>query len=206
MSTRAAVRERREALALPYRAEHERSVRGAMDAATETPGFGALLVWFVDRYVEELPRDVHAAGVEWTTPGRIVGEKQSGGAVTDPGGGNALGSPRFTPAFRRRVLEGVSWDTEHPVSDGQAEIGEAYATPMHQTIAFIDRRRPLIAGWLRALGRHGGDWRAVGQLGLIIDDRGIRIPIPDEYAEEITRGALRLVWKAFREEPSTRVA
>lgn len=194
----------REHLERPFATEHGASVRRAMEQRAVEPGFSALLAWFVDRFTEELPKNVHAAGVEWATPGRIV--RSNGTGVTDPGGGNALGSPRFDGTFRRRTLEGAASDTEHPVSDSREEIGEAYATPLHQTIAFLDRRRPLIAGWLRALGRHGGDWRAVGQLGLIIDDRGMRIPIPDEYAEEITRGALRLCWRAFREEPVTRVA
>jgi hypothetical protein len=188
----------------PYAAEHDASVRAVASRGVEPPSFGALLRWFVDGFAEELPPNVHASGVEWAAPGRVV--RRDGSGVTDPGGGNALGSPRFDGTFRRRVLEGRSSDTEHPVSDGRPEIGEAYSTPIHQTIAYLDRRRPLIASWLRALGRHGGDWRAVGQLGLIIDDRGLRIPIPDEYAEEITRGALRLCWLAFREEPSVRVA
>jgi len=188
----------------PYMAEHDASVRAAMSRGVEPPGFSRLLQWFVDCWIEETPSSVHAAGVEWAAPGRVV--RSDGSGVTDPGGGNQLGSPRFNGSFRRRVLEGRASDVEHPVSDGRAEVGEAYATPMHQTIAFLDRRRPLIAGWLRALGRHGGDWRAVGQLGLIVDDRGIRIPIPDEYAEEITRGALRICWRAFREEPSARIA
>ena len=188
----------------PYADEHAASARHAMDRGSEPPGFGPLLSWFVACWAEELPRSVHAAGVEWATPGRVV--RSDGSAVTDPGGGNALGSPRYDGTFRRRIIEGRCSDTEHPVSDGRAEVGDAYATPLHQTIAWLDRRRPLIGAWLRALGRHGGDWRAVGQLGLVIDDRGIRIPIPDEYAEEITRGALRLCWRAFREEPSVRVA
>lgn len=201
---------RRQAAALearerPYSVEHQASVRRAMsDRSPEVPGFGALLRWFVDRFTAELPKNVHATGVEWSTPGRVV--RGDGTGVTDPGGGNALGSPRFDGTFRRRVLESRSSDTEHPVSDGRAEVGEAYSTPLHQTIEYIGRRKPLLACWLRALGRHGGDWQAVGQLGLVIDDRGVRIPIPDEYAEEITRGALRVCWRAFREEPSVRVA
>lgn len=188
----------------PYRSEHERSVRRAMSKRSEVPGFASLLRWFVCSWVEEMPHSIHAAGVEWAPPDRIV--RADGTGVTDPGGGNALGSPRYSQPFRRRVLEGKVADVEHPVSDGQAEMGVAYVTPLHQTLAHIDRRHPLLAGWLRALGRNGGDWRAVGQLGLVIDQRGIRVPIPDEYAEEITRGALRLAWTTYREEPSTRVA
>lgn len=198
----AAVLEARER---PYATAHAESVRRSMaERAPEVPGFAELVRWFVERFTEELPKNVHAAGVEWSTPGRVV--RSDGSGVTDPGGGNALGSPRFDGTFRRRILEGRTMDVEHPVSDGRPEVGEAYATPLHQTIEFVGRRKPLLACWLRALGRHGGDWRAVGQLGLIIDDRGLRIPIPDEYAEEITRGALRVCWRAFRDEPSIRVA
>lgn len=188
----------------PFALEHGVSVRRRMERRAEEPGFRALLAWFVDAFTEEFPTDVHGTGVEWDTPGRIV--RSDASAVTDPGGGNQLGSPRFLPAFRTRVIE-QSWSqTEHPVSDSREEVAETYATPMHQTLAFLDRRYPLLAGWLRALGRHGGDWHQVGQIGLPGDERGHWIPLPDEYSEQITRGALTVAWRAFRDAPSTRVA
>ena len=183
----------------PFGVEHDASVRRAMRDRAEMPPFHRLLSWFTGRWTEEVPHSIHGAGVEWDTPGRII--RADGGAVTDPGGGNELGSPKFSPAFRRRVLEDRHADTEHPSSDGRQERADAYSTPMHQTVAYIGRSRPLCAAWLRALGRTGGDWRAVGQLGLTVDERGLRVPLPDEYAQMITSEALRRAWSDFRDAP-----
>ena len=189
----------------PYRADHDASVRRSMAQRGTDPTFDQLLRWFVERFLDETPTQIHVSGVEWSPPGRIVRGAELGFAgVTDPGGGNDGGAPRLSQPFRRRVLEGVTSDVEHPVSDGRPEMGVAYSTPMNQTITFISRKHPLLAAWLRSLGHCRGDWRAVGEMGLMLDQRGAHVALPDEYAEQITRGALALAWRHFLEVPTRR--
>jgi hypothetical protein len=147
-----------------------------------------MIAWFLGQWRDELPEQLHTRGVEWSSPGRIV--RSSGAAVTDPGGGDLLGSPRLDPAYRDFLL-GDDWRRENPSSDGQPERTETYATPLRATIRFMERRRPLSARWLRALGRAGGDWREVG----------VTFNLPDELAEHVTAGALREAWFSYREEP-----
>lgn len=176
----------------PFAPEHRRSVeRVAVGRAAQPSGLGGMVRWFVSRYRVELPDEVHASGVESERPGRVV--RSDGSGVTDPGGGSRLGSPRLSPGFRAYVF-GSPFQTEHPVSDGRAEIGESYASPMRATIAWLEHRHPLKAAWLRAVGRTDGDWRTVTAAAAL----------PEEYGEAITRDALQLVFRHYEEGPTTR--
>ena len=156
------------------------------------PSFRRLLAWFVDRWVSELPTSIHAVGVEAERPGRI--QRADGSGVIDPGGGSKLGSPRLSPAFRSH-LYGSAFSVEHASFDGVTETASTYSTPMRATLTWMERNRhPLYARWLRMLGRSGGDWHSVA----------VVVNMPPEYAEGITRDALTLCWKSFRDQPTSK--
>lgn len=191
---------RRARVEYPHQDAHDRSVERLATARATIPPTDVLLRWFVAGWSEEVPTSIHAAGVEWAGPGSIV--RGDGSTERDPGGGSANGSPSFSGPFRRRVLEGKTGETGHPSSEGEPELGVAYETPMHQTVAYIGRRRPLLAAWLSALGRYGGDWRSMASKGILRDDAGSLVGIPDEYAEAITEVALRRCWLDYRAEPT----
>lgn len=82
--------------------------------------------------------------------------------------------------------------TEHPSSDFTPELTTTYATPLRATISWIERegRKPLLARWLRSLGRADGDWHTVTAAA----------NLPDEYGEVLTHAAIRLCWHHYQEE------
>lgn len=197
-------RDRRLERERPYLAEH-----AASRSATFVPrGFDGLRRWFLRQWRDELPEEIHTVGVEFEKPGVIT--RENGTVVTDPGGGSRLGSPAFAPAFRVLLtgieradgtIQPAEARTEHAVSDGRAEATRSYATPLRWTIAFLERRRPLIAAVLRRLGRTDGDWQ-----GLAVTCGTCRsaVTLPDEYAEAIARVALAAAAEAYRTAPVAR--
>lgn len=160
--------------------------------------FDGLRRWFIGQWHDELPGDIHGAGVEWEKPGRIV--RADGSGVTDPGGGNSLGAPAYRPGFRR-FLTGSSAQVEHPTYDGATQPTTSYATPLRWAVDFVGRGSPAIAAALRWLARNDGDWH-----GLSIDcgTCGSRVVLPSEYAEAVARRGLELVARSFRAEPAPR--
>lgn len=172
----------------PYAAEHGASVTRKANGNGTMPGFAGLLRWFVCAWAAEMPDRIHAGGV-WHDR-RMSGDPEG----YQPVGGSLIGSPQDAAPFVS-VVYGSAFRLEHPESEGRPEVGTSYASPMRATVTYLERsRHPLLARWLRALGRAGGDWQTVtAACGL-----------PDEYGESITRDALRLAWKAYQDTPYQR--
>jgi hypothetical protein len=154
------------------------------------PSLRDLMAWFLRQYRDEVPPDIHTSGVEWEPPGDIVRGDLS--VAADPGGGSASGSPRWTGAFRHYVTDTGADRVENAFSDGTPEAGLSYALPMRATMARLSREgHPMLMVWARRVAMADGDYREVG----------LRSGIIDEYAEAITRDALGLLWRTFREVP-----
>ena len=158
-----------------YASEHARSLQ-----RPEPRGLDALRRWFLAAWEGELKGRMHAAGVEWETPGRI--ERGDGSGVTDPGGGNGLGSPRWDGSTRAHLF-GPANRTD---ADG------SYSEPMHWTIDYLRRTHPLKAALLRRLGMGAPP---------SVTCPGCSVSLPDEYADSIWRDALGLAYRHHREAP-----
>ncbi len=189
MSTGSLVRKRDR----PY---HEGYVQSIQRRAFRPQDFRRRLVAFMEQWRDETPGDIHASGVEWEKPGRII--RGDGTGVSDPGGGSRQGAPRYTGASRS-YIEGMDSRTERATSGGEQEMGESYATPMRWAVRFIERsRHPLLAAVLRWIGA-SGDYR---DLAVTCGTCTSAVTLPDEYSEAIAREALRLVWTHYEEGPT----
>lgn len=154
---------------------------------THTPTrLSGLVAWFVRSWESEVPRTTHASGVEWEGPGRIV--RSDGTGVSDPGGGNEQGAPRWNGEARAYVFGGTKSYTD---TDGW------YVLPMHWTVDWLGMRHPLKAALLRMIGR-GGDWHRVSVTCPACDSR---VLLPDEYAEAVARDALGLAYRHYERAP-----
>lgn len=168
-----------------YGIEHATSARRA--AVRSIPvGLDAMLRGFLRAWESEIKGRLHGQGVEWETPGRI--ERADGTGVTDPGGGNALGSPRYD-AETRAHLFGRPNRTD---ADGM------YVAPMHWTVEWLRQRHPLKAALLRLIGL-GGDWRT--QVSVSCPACQHSVTLPDEYAEAVARDALGLAFRYLQDAP-----
>lgn len=134
--------DRRAALVTPYAREHERSVEARMSKGAQPKGLHALLGWFREVAVGELPVAVHKAGV-WRDHG------------PDAEGGSKLGSPALSDHFRR-LTEGTSSQLD---SDG------CYLFPMRAALDRLARSgKPLTARALFHLALVDGDWRRLADV------------------------------------------
>jgi hypothetical protein len=188
---------------LPYQPEHEQS-----RAPFLPRGFDALRHWFVAQWKDEMPPDIHVNGIELEKPGRIL--RKDGSGVTDPGGGNGLGSPALQSEFRLLIVGMENEDgttrpgetrTEYATSGGHMETTKSYATPLRWTITFIERQHPLMAMILRRMGRMDGEYHGVT---VTCSTCTGSVTLPDEYTEAIARRALVLAAETFRAEPEPR--
>lgn len=134
--------DRRAALVTPYAREHERSVEARMSKGAQPKGLHALLGWFREVAVGELPVAVHKAGV-WRDHG------------PEAEGGSKLGSPALSDHFRR-LTEGTSSQLD---SDG------CYLFPMRAALDRLARSgKPLTARALFHLALVDGDWRRLADV------------------------------------------
>jgi len=151
-------------------------------------GFGPMLAMFVSAWEAEYKMRMHATGIEAEPPGRIV--RADGSGVTDPGGGNALGSPAFDGETRARIFG----------SPRRRDADGNLAEPMHDAVdrLRVELRRPLMAALLSAIGR-GASWADAARV--VCPDCNTAIPLPSEYARAVTRDALRVVIRQHDEAP-----
>lgn len=163
-----------------YAAEHATEVRSRFPK-----GFTGMLTWFLRAWESPLPNRMHGRGEEWDTPGRIT--RGDGSGVTDPGGGNGLGAPRWDPRARAYLFGPVRAVDE----DG------GYVWKMHVAVDNMSGRHPLKAALLRMIGR-GGDWHMVR---VTCSGCSSSVTLPDEYAEAIARDALRVAFTYYQDAP-----
>jgi hypothetical protein len=147
-------------------------------------GFPGALRWFLRTWEGELKGRMHAQGVEWEAPGRI--ERGDGTGVTDPGGGNALGSPRWDASTRAHLFG----------SPSRTDADGSYSEPLHFAVVYVERRHPLKARLLRRVGM-GADWRES------VTCPACSTPLPDEYGEAVMRDAVTVAIKHYREAPNS---
>jgi hypothetical protein len=147
-------------------------------------GLSGLLRWFVTGWETELKGRMHGQGVEWETPGRI--ERADGSGVTDPGGGNALGAPRWDASTRAHLFGPVN----RTDADGR------YVEPMHWTVQYLARQHPIKAALLRRIGMGGAP-------RLVVECPGCRasVTLPDEIDEALVRDALGLAYRHYQDGP-----
>lgn len=177
----------------PYIGPSE-SQSAAMAAVPRTTD--ALARWFADRFADDVPSRLHAAG-PWNGPqqyDRTTGTPRWSEALT---GGSALGAPRLADAFRRFIEDGAH-AVEYAVFDGVNQSTPHYARPMRANLAAFSVHHPLLARRLFHLGCWGdGDWRgAMWRYGPTL---------ALEEAELLYREALRMLWERWCDEPPARV-
>ena len=148
---------------------------------TSPRGLVGLRHWFVSMWDSELKGRMHGQGVEWETPGRI--ERADGSGVTDPGGGNALGAPRWDASTRAHLFG----------RPNRTDADGFYVEPMHMAVDYIGRRHPIKAALLRRIGMGGAP-------RLVVECPGCRasVTLPDEVDEAMARDALGLAYRHYR--------
>ena len=163
-----------------YALEHDASRRRSRPL-----GFPAMLRDFVIIWEGEIATRIHASGVEWEPPGRIV--REDGTGVTDPGGGNELGSPRFAGETRAFLFGRAD----------RVDIDGNPTTAMHAAVERLSRQRrhQLKGAVLRMVGRGGG----AAAIPVACPQCGAVAALPDEYAEAILRDALALAFRLYDE-------
>ena len=171
----------------PYYREHDASVT-KVAVRRQPTRIEALIAWFLCEWGNEIKGQMHASGIEWEGPGRIVGPRQPGGAVTDPGGGNAQGAPRYHPEAKAHLF----------ASSSRTDADGWYIEPLHWCVDWMSTRHPLKAALLRLIGR-GGDWRTAVRVTCF--HCGHPVTLPDEYSEAVARDALNLAYRHYERAP-----
>lgn len=170
----------------PYTDEHRESAY-RRNVRILPSGLDGLLKWFIRPWQHEVPPEFHVDGVETEQPGMI--DRGDGTREADPGGGSALGSPKWNHETKQAIFGRPNRLDE----DG------SYAAPMHWTVTWMERNRhPLKAAVLRLIGR-GGDWRS--GVRVTCGTCTSAVTLPEEFAESIARDALRVAFNSYQDEP-----
>ena len=172
-----------------HAAEHEASLRRAMDSGRPPRGLVHLVRWYALGWDAEMPDELHGSGV-W------IGRQQVNPDGTprwprELTGGSALGSPNFADGFRR-LLENSPYETD---PDGY------YLRPMRAAIARLAGRSDgtnssFMARYLFAVACADFDWAGVSS----------RIGIPPQVAPIYTQTALERLWVRYRAAERTKAA
>jgi hypothetical protein len=180
-------RERRDALARPYRSDHDRSVRAKARPPRD------LLAWFLAGFREEMPERLHGHGV-WHDE-----HHRGDPAAYQPVGGSALGAPRPSEAFRQ-LLEDDAFILEVAEYEGHKDRTPHYRYPMRAALARLagrgpdSDRYPFMARALYRTVLRDGDWDGACQ------SMGIIEPVRWPYIE----AALYRLWSRYETEPQAR--
>ena len=154
----------------PYHAEHRDSVGRGMERGKQPRTLAGLLHWFVIRLREETPEKLHRSEL-WRDQ-VTVSEREQG---LQPRGGSHLGSLAYSGEFRA-MLEG---------SPSMIDADGYYVFPVRAALSRIERRRPIMARFLFAIGKAEGDWRSIA------DAMGYPAEMVEVYAE----ASLRRLWQ-----------
>jgi hypothetical protein len=167
----------------PYGVEADRRARKLM-----TPPKN-LLAWFLKEYREEMPENIHSAGV-WRDRGLH--------AV----GGSLLGSPRTAEGFRR-LTEASPFTTDVAEYEGHKDRANHYAFPLRAALARLQGRESADKPWgfmaatLITTARCDGDWdRALSSLGVN----------PPAVRRAYLELALRQLYERYEPEPRQQAA
>ena len=152
----------------PHRAEHDAALITRMADGIRPTSLVALLGWYAKGLGSELPAELHEPGV-W----RDYGEAGVGGS--------ALGSPKWSYAFRR-YIEGSRRQTD---TDGM------YLYPVGAALAHLDKSCPRVVTWLSILAMAGFDYRRAADFAHKAHDE----------AKAQTFGALTFLWEAVYPSP-----
>ncbi len=194
----------------PYIGPSESQVNAMAPRSTD-----ALARWFAERFADDVPGELHAAGPWFGPPGFPPGRGLAANApepdpdrpghlrpsrtplsTADLTGGSALGAPRLADAFRRFIEDGAD-AVEYAVYDNENQTVPHYARPIRANLAWFAVNHPLLARRLFHLGCYGGDWRGATLRF------GPRLAL--EEAEVLYHEALRRLWEGWRDEPPARV-
>lgn len=177
-------REKRTAAERPFQDRHAQSVADQVDRDRVQPrGLVALLGWFREKWVAEMPEEIHSRGV-WH----------------DRQGASALGAPQWADDFRRFLTASPhELDVDYDEWASGLDPDAAYVRPLRSALARMAGRDPGSAGafavrFLMAIGFAGFDWRAVG------DRLGYHDGVTSVYAE----WALARLWRFYRPRPEPR--
>ena len=154
----------------PYTDAHRSSVARGMERGKMPRTLAGLVHWFVVKLREETPDKLHRSEL-WRDQ-VSVGEREHG---IQPVGGSHLGSLAYSGAFRA-LLEG---------SPSALDEDGFYRLPVRAALSRIERRRPLMARFLFAIGMAEGDWRKVA------DTMGYPLEMVEVYAE----ASLARLWR-----------
>jgi hypothetical protein len=161
----------------PHAPDRADSIQRRKDRARSQPfRFGALLGWFREEWLAEIPARIHERGVEPDS---------------------ALGSPRLSGAMRHRadvldnptMARATDYDRQHDTwSTGEAPRMPVLAALEALSCGSAHRiARPLTAHYLRRLAYAGFDWR-------FLADREHQ---PVEVRELYTKAALEELWQVW---------
>ena len=153
----------------PYTVEHRSSVARGMERGKMPRTLAGLLHWYITRLREETPEKLHRSEL-WRDQ-VTAAEREHG---IQPVGGSHLGSLAYSGAFRA-LLE---------CSPSALDEDGFYRLPIRAALSRIERRRPIMARFLFAIGMAEGDWRKVA------DAMGY----PDEMVEVYAEASLRKLW------------
>lgn len=177
-------REKRAATESPFQNGHARSVAGRIDRERVQPhGLAALLAWFREQWIAEMPEEIHSSGV-WH----------------DRNGGSALGAPQWADEFRRFLLASpheLDGDFDEWARGGDPDA--AYVRPLRSALARMagrdpNSRRASTAQFLVKLACAGFDWRAVGD----------RLGYPEDVTVVYAEWAIARLWRMYRPKPEPR--
>ena len=187
----AALQGREAGFQAPYLASNERR-----RAEGRPPrNLGELLGWFEAAIWAENPSDIHSSDV-W----RDYGEEGQGGS--------RLGTPRWSDGFRRYIEAARWWDPPDKDEQGkdkkpawlETDPDGYFLRPLQVALVKIARgaggypAQPEVARWLVHLAQRRFDWQAAGAA--------------EGWSEAQARftyeGALRLLWRVYRERSNGR--
>ena len=156
-----------------------------------------LLAWFLQAYREEMPDQLHSAGL-WRDQVN-AGERRND---ISPVGGSLIGTPRTNEGFRR-LTEESPFITEVAEYEGHKDRSNHYVFPLRAALARLAGREPVTGQWgfmaaaLLTTARLDGDWdRALSSLGVN------PVAVRRVYIET----ALRRLYEKYEPEPRQQAA
>ena len=123
-----------------------------MSVATAPTSLHSLLAWYRGEFAKETPDRLHGNGVEPAS---------------------ALGTPALNGAFRAYLM-GSPYRTDHDDRLDMDRRDEVRLLPIHAALADMERKWPLSARYLFAVGWCGVDWQDVALAWRMLPEVGHR--------------------------------